>query len=197
MRIWLNDRTVSLVKHPPSDTGYHRVGSKKEIEELYTDFEANPSRKELVLFGEDYAQCRADLLSLFKIVIAAGGFVKNERNEILFIFRRGHWDLPKGKLNSKKGKAEKKKDAAVREVMEETGIEMIDVVGKKDRTYHIFFEKRQRYLKKTYWYEMRAPSAQVLKPQVEEDITKVVWIPQDALGPVLMKAYPSLLKLFR
>jgi hypothetical protein len=44
---------------------------------------------------------------------------------------------------------------------------------------------------------MRAPSAQVLKPQVEEDITKVVWIPQDALGPVLEKAYPSLLKLFR
>jgi 8-oxo-dGTP pyrophosphatase MutT (NUDIX family) len=197
VKVWLNDRAVRLVKHPPASGEYHTVSTKNEISLLYHAFEADPALKELVLFGVDYDQCRADLFSLFHLVIAAGGFVKNERNEILFIFRRGHWDLPKGKLNTKKGRAEKKKAAAVREVMEETGIEMIDVVGKKDRTYHIFFEKRERYLKKTYWYEMRAPSTQALKPQVEEDITEVKWISENELDNVLEGAYPSLLKLFR
>ena len=35
----------------------------------------------------------------FTIIKAAGGLVKNEKGEYLFIFRRGSWDLPKGKLD--------------------------------------------------------------------------------------------------
>ena len=35
-----------------------------------------------------------------KIIIeAAGGMVFNEKNELLMIFRRGFWDLPKGKID--------------------------------------------------------------------------------------------------
>ncbi|MEI6184694.1 MAG: NUDIX domain-containing protein, partial [Bacteroidota bacterium] len=34
-----------------------------------------------------------------KVIIAAGGIVTNPDNDILFIFRRGKWDLPKGKLD--------------------------------------------------------------------------------------------------
>ena len=34
----------------------------------------------------------------FRIVEAGGGIVVNKNKEILFIFRRGKWDLPKGKL---------------------------------------------------------------------------------------------------
>jgi hypothetical protein len=34
-----------------------------------------------------------------KTIIAAGGLVFNELNELLMIFRRGKWDLPKGKLD--------------------------------------------------------------------------------------------------
>jgi ADP-ribose pyrophosphatase YjhB (NUDIX family) len=196
VKIWLNDRVIRLAKLSPAGTEYHAVGTKKEISLLYHAFEADPTQKELVLYSDDYGQLKSDFFSLFNIVIAAGGFIKNEKDEILFIFRRGHWDLPKGKLNSKKGSAEKKKDAAVREVREETGIERIDVVGKRARTHHIFFEKRERYLKKTYWYEMRAPSGQPLKPQTEEDITEVRWVSKDELGKVLEGAYPSLLKLF-
>jgi len=32
-------------------------------------------------------------------IIAAGGLVTNENNELLMIFRRGKWDLPKGKAD--------------------------------------------------------------------------------------------------
>ena len=34
-----------------------------------------------------------------KVIIAAGGIVTNPDNEVLFIFRRGKWDLAKGKLD--------------------------------------------------------------------------------------------------
>ena len=45
---------------------------------------------------------------------AAGGLVLNEKKEILLIFRRGKWDMPKGKLD----KGEKLEDCAIREVGE-------------------------------------------------------------------------------
>ena len=51
-------------------------------------------------------------------IIAAGGLVTNENNELLMIFRRGKWDLPKGKLD----KGETIEECAIREVEEETGI---------------------------------------------------------------------------
>ncbi|MBM3413275.1 MAG: NUDIX hydrolase, partial [Bacteroidetes bacterium] len=34
-----------------------------------------------------------------KKILAGGGVVVNENNQVLFIFRRKKWDLPKGKLD--------------------------------------------------------------------------------------------------
>ena len=51
-------------------------------------------------------------------VPAAGGIVQNEHREVLFIFRKGKWDLPKGKME----KAERPEVAAIREVEEECGV---------------------------------------------------------------------------
>lgn len=197
MKVYLNDRTIVLDKIKPQGKAYRQVTSPQEISLLYHAFEADPTQKQLHLYSEDYNQLKAGFLALFTPVVAAGGLVRNEKDEILFIFRRGHWDLPKGKLNKKNGSTEKKRDAAMREVMEETGIERLDIVGKKAKTYHIFFEKRNRYLKKTYWYEMRAPKDQVLKPQTEEDITEVRWIPQSEIDQVHTLLYPSLKKLLK
>ena len=33
------------------------------------------------------------------LILAAGGLVLNEKGEVLFMFRKGKWDLPKGKLD--------------------------------------------------------------------------------------------------
>ena len=79
--------------------------------------------------------------------------------------------------------------------MEETGIERIDIVGKAGKTHHIFFEKGERYLKTTFWFEMRAPKNQPLTPQTEEDITEVRWFLPDELDKVRGLLYPSLMKL--
>jgi 8-oxo-dGTP pyrophosphatase MutT (NUDIX family) len=197
MTIYLNDRIILLKKRKPEGNDCHFAGSLQELSLLYHAFEADPTRKRLILYGNEYQKLKEDFLSLFTIVIAAGGYVENEKKEILFIFRRGHWDLPKGKLSKKNGSPEKKTAAALREVMEETGIERIDIVGKKAKTYHIFFDKRVRYLKKTHWYEMRAPKDQPLKPQAEEDITEVKWISRTDFGKVRELLYPSLEKLLR
>ena len=55
------------------------------------------------------------------IIEAAGGLVFNEKNELLMIFRRGFWDLPKGKVDE----GETLEQCAVREVQEETGLQNI------------------------------------------------------------------------
>ena len=48
----------------------------------------------------------------------AGGLVVNQYNEVLFIFRKNLWDLPKGKIEF----YETLEKAALREVIEETGV---------------------------------------------------------------------------
>src|ERR1700676_414062 len=35
----------------------------------------------------------------FILIQAAGGLVRNEQGKLLFMLRRGKWDLPKGKLD--------------------------------------------------------------------------------------------------
>ena len=69
-------------------------------------------------------------------LIAAGGVVVNPNNEILWIFRRGFWDLPKGKLDPN----ETIEACAIREVMEETGISHL-VLGKRiSTTTHQYYD---------------------------------------------------------
>ena len=74
-----------------------------------------------------YSPNKEDILNEFKTKIdtikAAGGIVRNKDNELLFIFRKGKWDLPKGKVD----KNENNKDAAIREVIEETGIKKLKI----------------------------------------------------------------------
>ena len=50
--------------------------------------------------------------------IRAGSLIINEKDEILLIFRRGKWDLPKGKVDKKA----KLLTVAINESIEETGL---------------------------------------------------------------------------
>ena len=71
-----------------------------------------------------------------KVITAAGGLVLNPNTEILMIFRRGHWDLPKGKLDE----GETIVSCAVREVQEETGLSDIHVDQFLLMTKHTYFD---------------------------------------------------------
>lgn len=124
----------------------------------------------------------------FRIVEAGGGLVVNEKEEILFIFRKGRWDLPKGKLE----KREKIKHGAIREVEEECGITEPKIREDLITTFHKFRNKGSDCIKKTYWYIMDYDKNEELIPQKEEGITKVKWIHPDKLEKVFKNTFPSI-----
>ncbi|NQV01159.1 MAG: NUDIX domain-containing protein, partial [Bacteroidia bacterium] len=216
MKIFFDDRCLVLLKPDAVFEGQIVLpGSIEELEEVLTNFEKDSSIQELGLSSSDYKKLKRDLNSLFTIVKAAGGLVRNEDGEILFIHRRGRWDLPKGKLeigNSKLGKKksetchceehsdeakreannEWRKSEAIREVKEETGLLEVEVIRKMKPTYHVYQERGRRMLKKSYWFEMSAPKAQKLIPQLEEDIRYVRWFKPEELSVVLENTFGSL-----
>lgn len=121
-----------------------------------------------------------------RLIKAAGGLVKNGKGAYLFIYRLGKWDLPKGKVDD----GERMKAAAVREVEEECGIR-VDYLGPKLlTTYHMYNFKGELALKKTNWYEMGVNKVPKLVPQVDEDITKAIWLPAANFDQVRKNTYP-------
>ena len=122
---------------------------------------------------------------------AAGGLVINEKNEILFIFRRNNWDLPKGKIEEGEGK----KEAAIREVIEETGIEKVLIKSKLGKTMHMYRTgKNLRAIKLSYWYLMSTHD-QELTPQVEEDIEEARWMTKSDFLSLTRPVYASILQV--
>jgi len=135
-------------------------------------FEKNNDRKGIILIVDDPKEALDQLRSIYKIIEAAGGLVFNKDKELLAIFRRGHWDLPKGKIE----KGESLEEAAVREVQEETGIQNVKLKEKIGTTYHTYSTKKhKRVLKVSHWYKMKTKDLDVT-PQIEEDIEKVEWV---------------------
>src|SRR4051812_48020306 len=77
-----------------------------------------------VFLHADLEALKKAIWKKFTIIRAAGGLVVNDGGEMLFIFRRGKWDLPKGKLEE----GEDLEECAVREVEEETGLKNVKLL---------------------------------------------------------------------
>lgn len=147
----------------------------------------------LDLLSEDPKMVFKILKSCFdEYIKAGGGLIRNSAGEILFIFRKGKWDLPKGKIEAN----ESIKEGARREVMEECGIEKVKQRDIICSTYHIYRMKKKIILKKTNWYLMYSDATE-FTPQEEEDISKVRWIAKDNLGKVYKNTYRNIKKLLR
>ncbi len=131
-----------------------------------------------------------DIKKRFLFQRAAGGLIiKN--NAILSIYRFNHWDFPKGHVEA----GETDKEAAIREVIEETGIDELSITKDLKYTYHIFPYNNHFVLKETHWYGMHTASNKKPTPQVEESILKVEWIPLEDIDIILQKTYPALVDL--
>lgn len=108
-------------------------------------------------------------------VAAAGGYVvraNGREPEVLLIFRRGVWDLPKGKRDP----GEALETCALREVREEVGISRLHLARALGTTVHGYAEEDAFRIKTTHWYLMWTPERR-FAPQAEEDIEQVAWVP--------------------
>lgn len=140
-----------------------------------------------IIWNEDLEKLKKSFFKLFKNITAAGGIVENEKNEVLLIFRRGKWDLPKGKLD----KGETIKQCAIREVMEETGLTNVVLKEALTITYHTYDEFGKHILKDSHWFKMKTTGVQKLTPQTEEDITELKWVKKKELVNYFNNSFPS------
>ena len=147
----------------------------------------------LILQGDDVEHMWCDFCSHYQLIEAAGGVVVNSKREVLWILRNGKWDLPKGKVEL----GEKVENAAVREVEEECAVRGISRGALLGVTYHTYSYKSEVILKKTYWYAMTCFKEQVLKPQLEEGITEVVWADKTKHLFCVSNTYTSIVELLK
>lgn len=181
-KIYINSTPVFLVDSEYAKTLtqdaknlVNRHINHRNLFQVINLLENNEQYESVTLHSNHLEQLKSDFFGVFKIVEAAGGVVFNESNEALMIFRRGFWDLPKGKID----KGETKADAAVREVQEETGVQQIELLQPILTTYHTYRNRKNvRCLKPTYWYLMKTTDVKLI-PQTEEDIEKAVWMNLD------------------
>ena len=106
----------------------------------------------------------------------AGSLVFNRNKELPLIYRKGKWELPKGKVE----KREKKKHGALRETAEETGLELknLSLQHPLKKTAHLLKQKKI----KTKWYLVNYIGyKRTMKPQKEEGIEQCIWVKQESL----------------
>src|SRR5215216_3434634 len=107
----------------------------------------------------------------FTLIQASGGLVY-DNSRVLLIFRRGKWDLPKGKLDE----GEDLGECAIREIKEETGLENVKLEQTLCTTYHTYYEGGQHILKESHWHLLKGNDNEPLIPQTDEDIEKCEWV---------------------
>jgi len=130
------------------------------------------NKKEVIILVEDIEKAKTDFFKNFTCIEAAGGIVQNENKDLLFIFRRGKWDLPKGKIEND----ETPEICAAREIEEETGVKNLNLKHKIGETYHIYEENKTMILKTSHWFYFISNGQQHTAAQTEEDISEVKWI---------------------
>ena len=193
-QIFLNKKSLTFVKSIDSvrqncldDVKIFEISSLSNIN-ISLFFDEKETSNWILICGEQIDSLFLTFKKSFKLIYAAGGLVESFEKEILFIFRNGVWDLPKGKVE----KGEDFMTAAVREVEEECGIKTPVVEQKLTETYHIYMLNNEYILKETFWYKMKSDKGQKLSPQLEEGITKVEWISKENMFVLLGNTYPNI-----
>lgn len=176
----------------PNSIEFH-MGDRVGLHTLVNMFEASESLSRIYIPAEDPEWMYRKLCAEFKEVDAAGGLVSNRRGDYLLIRRNGLWDLPKGHREH----GESVETTAVREVMEETGVEHLELGELICVTDHCYFRNDTWHLKHTWWFDMMYNDPLDLTPQREEDISKAVWVAKSSLPPFLKNTFPSILEVFR
>lgn len=188
-KVFIKDSSLSFTNSPiNSDGNWLRLDNEKMIPSLIADLENLKENQDLNLICTDLEKIWASFLQHYTIIDAAGGVVRNSLSQLLMIYRLGKWDLPKGKIEE----GEAIKEAAIREVEEECGMSDLQILRALPNTYHTYYLKGERILKRTYWFEMQSSYEGVLTPQIEEDIQQVKWVELNDISSYMNDSYSSI-----
>ena len=191
-KVFVNDVPIILSTQKDIGTKYTRYNIKKfDIEQLIIDI-VDKKIHYVNLYHKKEDKLLYHLKKKLKVITAAGGMGFNPKKEILFIHRKGRWDLPKGKVD----RGETLEDGAIREVEEETGVKNLEIVRFLDTTYHILKRNGKYKLKETYWYEMFTEYDGKLIPETQEDIKKAKWKNFEKSQKAIHKSYENIKLLF-
>jgi 8-oxo-dGTP pyrophosphatase MutT (NUDIX family) len=187
-KIFVGDKPIILTTEPKEEKGVKNYKLKPVILRRVIRKLNNSATKEARLVHKNEKKLLKKFLKKAPNVIAGGGKVYNDKGKVLFIFRNGKWDLPKGKIE----KNESIEQTAIREVEEETGVKGLKIIKPLETTYHIF-KRRGRYrIKITYWFEMQTSFDGKLFPQEKEGITKVKWLGKKKIKKAMKNSYANI-----
>jgi 8-oxo-dGTP pyrophosphatase MutT (NUDIX family) len=191
-KVFVNDKPLFLTSVVEKETDFQLFLLESiDVEQLITKMFNNRIDKAF-LYHPDEKQALRLLKDKIPVSKAGGGLVYNKRGEVLFIFRNGKWDLPKGGME----KNEEIEETAMREVEEETGVKGLKVVNKLQKTYHVFKRNGIYKLKVTHWFEMVTNYDGKLTGQLDEGIEKVAWLKPLEITGALKNSYENIKLLF-
>ena len=191
-KVFVNDKPLFLTNEISKETNFQLfLLESVDIVQLIVKIFQNKVQK-AYLYHPDEKEIMKTLKSKIPVTKAGGGLVYNKKGQVLFIFRGGKWDLPKGGTE----KGEEIEDTAMREVEEETGVNQLRVTKKLQKTYHVFKRNGVYRLKITHWFEMQSDFEGTLVGQIEEGIEKVVWLYPSEMPEILKHSYENIKLLF-
>jgi 8-oxo-dGTP pyrophosphatase MutT (NUDIX family) len=187
-KVFVNDKPLFLTNEIAKETDFQLfLLETVDIEQLIIKMFNNKIKK-ANLYYPDEKEILKKVKEKIPVCKAGGGLVYNKKGEVLFIYRNGKWDLPKGGRE----KGEEIELTAIREVEEETGVSRLKIKEKLQKTYHIFKRNGKYKLKITQWYEMTTTFEGVLIPQANEGIEKVAWLNPEQVKEALNNSYENI-----
>ncbi|UQD57359.1 NUDIX hydrolase [Flavobacterium sp. K5-23] len=191
-KVFVNDKPLFLTNKISKETDFQiflleSVDIKQLIVQIYQNKIHQAS-----LYHPDEKEIMKTLKAKIPVNKAGGGLVYNKKGEVLFIFRNGKWDLPKGGTE----KGESIEGTAMREVEEETGVNLLRITNKLQKTYHVFKRNGVFKLKITHWFEMQSDFEGIPQGQLDEGIEKVAWFKPEDIPEALKNSYENIKLLF-
>ena len=191
-KVFVNDKPLFLTNQVQKETDFKLfLLESVDIKKLIVKIFQNKIQKAF-LYHPDEKLIMKTLRAKLPVEKAGGGLVYNKDGDVLFIFRNGKWDLPKGGME----KNETIEETAIREVEEETGVTGLAITEKLQRTYHIFKRNGRYKLKITQWFEMRTKYEGIPQGQADEGIERVEWVNPKDIKFLLENSYENIKLLF-
>ena len=192
-KVFVNDRPLFLTNEIFKETDFQLfLLESVDFKHLIVKMFQNKIHK-AYLYYPDEKEIMKVLKTKIPVNKAGGGLVYNKNGDVLFIFRNGKWDLPKGGTE----KGEDIEQTSMREVEEETGVNGLKIIKKLQKTYHIFKRNGVYKLKITHWFEMQTDFEGIPEGQIDEGIDKVEWKNPTQIQEALKNSYENIKLLFQ